>query len=44
VLRLAGVPDEAADCLRQALGIYTERHVVPLADRTRSALAAALRG
>jgi len=39
VLRLAGEPDEAGDCLRQALAIYTEHHAVPLAERARSALA-----
>ena len=39
VLRLAGEPDEARDCLRQALDIYTERRAVPLAERARSALA-----
>ena len=38
VLQLAGAPHEARDCLRQALGIYTERHAVPLAERTRAAL------
>ena len=36
VMRLAGERDEARDCLRQALDIYTERHAVPLAERTRS--------
>ena len=39
VLRLAGELDEARDCLRQALDIYTERRAVPLAERARSALA-----
>jgi len=39
VLRLAGEPEEAGDCLRQALAIYTEHHAVPLAERARSALA-----
>ena len=39
VLRLAGAYQEARDSLRQALGIYTERHVDPLAERTRAALA-----
>ena len=39
VLRLAGANEEARDCLRQALDIYTERRAVPLAERTRSALA-----
>ena len=39
VLRLAGESDEAGDCLRQALAIYTEHHAVPLAERARSALA-----
>ena len=39
VMRLAGEPEEARDCLRQALDIYTERRAVPLAERIRSALA-----
>ena len=39
VLRLAGANEEARDCLRRALDIYTERRAVPLAERTRSALA-----
>jgi len=39
VLQLAGAPREAGDCLRQALAIYTDRHAVPLAERTRAALA-----
>ena len=39
VLRLAGEPEEAGDCLRQALDIYTERRALPLAERIRSALA-----
>ncbi len=39
VLRFAGQPGEARDCLRQALDIYRDRHAVPLAERTRSALA-----
>jgi predicted ATPase/DNA-binding SARP family transcriptional activator len=39
VLRLAGAHQEAGDCLREALSIYTEHHGVPLAERTRSVLA-----
>jgi predicted ATPase/DNA-binding SARP family transcriptional activator len=39
VLRLAGAGAEAAECLREALDFYTDRHAVPLAERTRSALA-----
>ena len=33
VLRLAGAHEEAGDCLRRALDIYTERRVVPFAER-----------
>ncbi len=39
VLQHSHADEEAGDCLRQALGFYTERHVVPLAERIRSALA-----
>ena len=38
MLRLAGACEEAGQCLREALDIYTEYHGVPLAERTRSAL------
>lgn len=39
VNRLAGATDQAAACLRTALGIYQDRRAVPLAGRTRAALA-----
>jgi predicted ATPase/DNA-binding SARP family transcriptional activator len=39
VAKLAGAPAEAAASLRKALRIYEDRRVVPLADRTRAALA-----
>jgi hypothetical protein len=39
VAKLAGAPAEAAASLRTALRIYEDRRVVPLADRTRAALA-----
>jgi tetratricopeptide (TPR) repeat protein len=39
VSRLAGAREEAEACLRQALRIYQDRGAVPLADRTRAALA-----
>ena len=39
VSKLAGAPAEAASSLRKALRIYEDRRVVPLADRTRAALA-----
>ena len=39
VLRLAGAHEEARECLREALDIYTESRGMPLAERTRSALA-----
>ena len=37
--KLAGAPAEAAASLREALRIYEDRRVVPLADRTQAALA-----
>jgi tetratricopeptide (TPR) repeat protein len=39
VAKLAGAPAEAAASLRQALRIFEDRRAVPLADRTRAALA-----
>ena len=36
---LGGAPDQAAASLRAALDIYEDRHVVPLAELTRAALA-----
>jgi len=39
VSKLAGAPAEAAASLRTALRIYQDRRIVPLADRTRAALA-----
>jgi predicted ATPase/transcriptional regulator with XRE-family HTH domain len=36
---LAGAPDQASASLRAALGIYEDRHVVPLADLAKAALA-----
>jgi tetratricopeptide (TPR) repeat protein len=39
VSRLAGAPGEAEASLRQALRIYEDRRAVPLAGRTRAALA-----
>jgi predicted ATPase/DNA-binding SARP family transcriptional activator len=39
VSRLAGAPAEAAASLRKALEIYQDRRAVPLAERTRAALA-----
>jgi tetratricopeptide (TPR) repeat protein len=39
VSKLAGAPAEAAASLREALRIYEDRRVLPLADRTRAALA-----
>ncbi len=39
VLRLAGAPGEAQASLREALGICEDRRAVPLAERTRTALA-----
>jgi tetratricopeptide (TPR) repeat protein len=39
VNRLAGAPDQAEASLRTALGIYHDRRAVPLAERTRAAMA-----
>jgi predicted ATPase/DNA-binding SARP family transcriptional activator len=39
VAKLAGAPAEAAASLREALRIYQDRRIVPLADQTRAALA-----
>ena len=38
VSQLAGAFDEAEDSLRQALRFYDDRHMVPLAERTRALL------
>jgi non-specific serine/threonine protein kinase len=39
ISKLAGAPAEAAASLREALRIYEDRRIVPLADQTRAALA-----
>ena len=39
VSQLAGAREEAEASLRQALRIYQDRGAIPLADRTRAALA-----